>query len=250
MMAQRDVTHLVEDALLECHSVEAMRDILRRLPELPTELRQADRRELDECVLELLGVTDKSQRQELLSVLYHETTKYYRQQRTLEIQGMENRSGKKSRRFSPQDLAEGIWSSLADSEKSPKILDWMGLSYGDMMTVEIPEGKPEALGSTDMFNPNAVIFRRDKKAHQVSYASPEQAALIVELSKLGIDGAIGVPKDSTSCKQCLEQLLTRLTTARERFGQLVSSRTGTQSLQDKTVDLLLRWYIHGKAGDR
>jgi hypothetical protein len=247
MMAQREVTHLVEDALLECHSEEAMREILRKPPEFPKELCQSDRRELDDCMLELIGVTDKNQRQQLLNELYRETTTYYRFQRTQDIQAMEDRSGRKSSRFGPQDLAESIWRSLADAEKGPPILEWIASSWRETMAVEIPEGIPEALGSSDLFNPNAVIFTRDKKVHQVNYASPEQAELVVQLARLGIDGVVKVPKAPYGCKQCLEQLQARLSTAEERFAELVGSRTGSQSLQEKTTSLLLRWYTYGKS---
>lgn len=69
-MTMRDVTHLVEDALLQCHSEEAMREILRKPPELAKELCHEDRRDLDDCVFELFGVTDKKKRQILLEELY------------------------------------------------------------------------------------------------------------------------------------------------------------------------------------
>jgi hypothetical protein len=124
-MTQRDVTHLVDAPMLQCHSEEAMREILRKPLELPRELCQEDRRELDDCVFELIGVTDKRQRQKLLDELYLETTKYYRYQRTQDIQAMENRSGKKGRRLGAQDLADSIWHSLSDAEKGPAVAEWI-----------------------------------------------------------------------------------------------------------------------------
>ena len=141
-MMQREVTHLVEDALLECHSEEAMREILHYPPALSQELYQTDRRELDNCVLELIGVTDKGERQRLLDELYLETAEYYRYQRTQDIQAMEDRSGKKSQRLGPQELAESIWTALSNSEKGPPLLEWLATSCHDTIKVEIPEGKP------------------------------------------------------------------------------------------------------------
>lgn len=206
-----------------------------------------DRRKLDECVLELLGVVDKKQRQKLLDELYRETAEYYRYQRTQDIQAMENRSGKKGRRLGPQDLADSIWHSLPDAEKGPPVAEWIKSFCRDTDMIEIPEGKPEALGAGDMFNPTGVTFKDNKESHQISYASSEQAALVAELAKIDIRGRVAVPKSASTCARCLEQLLARLREAEERFAQLAASRTGTQSLQEKTVTLLMHWYAHGKS---
>src|SRR5262249_3293948 len=192
-MSRRDVTHLVEDALLQCHSSEAMREILAEAPELPRELRQSDRRELDDCVFELIGVKDKQRRDELIDELYIETTNYYRYQRTQDIQAMEDRAGKNAHRFGPQELASSIWHSLPDTEKSQPISDWLKCFNDDRDSVDIPDGEPAALGPTDMFNPNAVIFRSGRDHHEVTYSSPEQAALVAELGKLGVNGRVEVP---------------------------------------------------------
>lgn len=124
-MTQREVTHLVDEAMLQCHSEEAMREILRKPPELAKELCHEDRRDLDDCVFELFGVTDKKKRQILLDDLYRETAEYYRYQRTQDIQAMEDRSGKKGRSLGPQDLAESIWHSLSETEKGPLIIEWI-----------------------------------------------------------------------------------------------------------------------------
>jgi Eco57I restriction-modification methylase len=246
-MSRRDVTHLVEDALLQCHSSEAMREILAEPPELPQELRQSDRRELDDCVFQLIGVKDKQRRDELIDELYIETTNYYRYQRTQDIQAMQDRAGKNAHRFGPQELASSIWHSLPDTEKSQPISDWLKSFNDNRDSVDIPEGEPAALGPTDMFNPNAVIFRSGRDHHEVTYNSSEQAALVAELARLQINGQIEVPRTATDCDTCLEQLVKRVAAAHERFTELAASRTGTQSLQEKTASLLMHWYIHGKS---
>ncbi len=246
-MCGRTVTHLVEDAMLQCHSEEAMRGILRKPSELPRELCQEDRRELDDCVLELIGVTDKKQRQRLLDELYRETAEYYRYVRTQEIQGAENRSGKKGRRLGPQDLAESIWHSLSGAEQGPPVAEWVRSFSRETDMVEIPEGRPEALGVSDMFNPTCVLFKGHKESRQVSYASAEQAALVAELAKMDVRGRVEVPRSASDCAGCLEQLLARLREAEERFTPLAASRTGTQSLQEKTATLLMHWYVHGRS---
>ena len=246
-MMRRDVTHLVEEALLQCHSEEAMREILLNEAKLPAELRQEDRRELDDCVFELIGVTNKQERKKMVDELYRVTTEYYRYQRTQDIQAMENRAGNNGRRFDAQDLAGSIWHSLSESEQGPAVAEWIESAYPKSEAVKIPEGKPEALGAGDMFDPNGVVFKGNKETHHVSYANSEQAALVAALAETGIRGRIEVPKSAADCVRCLEELRIRIKRAEEHFTGLAASRTGTQSLQEKTAALLMHWYIHGRS---
>ena len=246
-ICRRSVTHLVAENMLQCHSAEAMRDILRSPLELPIELCQEDRRELDDCVFELIGVTNKQERKKMVDELYRVTTEYYRYQRTQDIQAMENRAGNKSRRFDAQDLAGSIWQSLSESEQGPAVTEWIESAYPKSEAVTIPEGKPEALGASDMFDPNGVVFKGNKEAHHVSYASPEQAALVAALAEVGIREHIEVPKSAADCDRCLKELRIRIKSAEERFAELAASRTGTQSLQEKTATLLMHWYVHGRS---
>jgi len=58
---------------------------------------------------------------------------------------------------------------------------------------------------------------------------------------------VNVPRTTGDCKNCLVQLESRLAKAQAFFTELAASRTGTQSLQEKTVALLLHWHIHGKS---
>jgi hypothetical protein len=73
--------------------------------------------------------------------------------------------------------------------------------------------------------------------------------LVAELGRLRIHGQVNVPRTTGDCKNCLVQLGSRLAKAQAFFTELAASRTGTQSLQEKTVALLLFWYTHGKANE-
>jgi hypothetical protein len=232
--------------MLDCHSEEVMREILAKPPQLPKELEQADRRELDDCVLELIGVTDSRKREKLLDELYLETTKYYRYQRTQDIQAMEDRAGNHGRRLGAQDLAESIWHSLTEGERGPAVPEWIKSTFRNTEPVEIPEGTAHAHGASDMFHPNAVAFRAGKDTRQVDYSSPEQAALVAELGHLGVHGQVNLPRTPGDCTNCLVQIKSRLAKAEVYLTELAASRTGTQSLQEKTIALLLFWYTHGR----
>ena len=159
---------------------------------------------------------------------------------------MEDRAGKKGRRLGPQDLAESIWHALPDSEKGPPVPEWIKTTWTDNETVHVPEGKPEALGAGDFFNPTAVTFKSSKENHQINYSSPEQAALVADLARLGVRGETAVPKSAATCSECLKQMHDRMSTAQEKFAEVAAQRTGTESLQEKTTALLLHWYVLGK----
>ncbi|MGH9752464.1 MAG: HsdM family class I SAM-dependent methyltransferase, partial [Blastocatellia bacterium] len=90
-MQKREVTHLVEEAFLKCHTAEEVREAANLPLGLPLELQQTDRRALDDAVFELLGVTDPQQRAELIDRLYREVAMHFRAVRIVEVQKMEQR---------------------------------------------------------------------------------------------------------------------------------------------------------------
>jgi hypothetical protein len=244
-LTQREVTHLVEEEFLDCHTSERLRGLLKKPLPLPKELQQADRQELDDSVLELIGVTNPQERRRLLEELYAQTVGYYRYLRTQDIQSMENRAGGQ-RRLTAEDIAASIWDSLTDDDKGPPLSDWLKTLKADRRTVNIPDGKAKALGNGHMFSPAGVDFVQGKTIHQETYAHPAQAALVALLANLEIRGQIQVPADEAACAEWEEAIKRRLTDARNRFDDLAGSRTGTQTLREASAGLLLQWFLHGR----
>ncbi len=245
-MGDRPVTHLVEDALLECHSSERLREILASPPTLPKELQQEDRRELDDAVLELMGVSNPKERKTLLDELYLETTLYYRYLRTQDIQSMENRATGKQRKLTAEDIAASIWDSLDAADQGPRLVDWLAERQVTTSAVQIPDGKAKALGRGHMFSSSAVEFAQGKSLHQEEYAGPGQAALVATLANLDIRGSVEVPADDATCKQWRKDIEARLKAASERLDELAATRTGDHSLREGVVGLLKHWYVVGK----
>jgi hypothetical protein len=244
----RAVGHLVESALMDCHTADEVMKAARTPLVLSEELRQPDRRELDDAVLELIGVESASDRAALLEELYRETASHYRRIRIVEVQKMEQRAGGRARRFSPQDLAVSIWDSLSEDEKGPPVNEWLLQKPGRTESVTIPEGRPFAFGPDHMLHPCGVDFKVAKHTTQMDYASPEQAALVTRLALLDVRGEVRVPADAKVCRRILHELQARLAAAEGRFAEVAASRTGTERLQHRTAELLMQWYIHGRAG--
>src|SRR2546422_11158225 len=130
---------------------------------------------------------------------------------------MEARAGNHGRLWGAKDLAESIWHSLAADERGPAIPEWIKSTCRNTEPVEIPEGTPHAHGASDMFHPNAVGFRAGKDARQVDYSSPEQAALVAVLGRLGTHGQATVPRTAVDCTNCLVQIESRLAKAHAFF---------------------------------
>ena len=69
-LARRESGRLVEEQLMDCHSPQRARNLAAGPLVLPKELQQPDRRELDDAVFEMLGVSDFAPRRELIDRLY------------------------------------------------------------------------------------------------------------------------------------------------------------------------------------
>lgn len=243
-MTKRKVTHLVDQAMLECHSEEHMRELLTKPYELPMELQREDRRELDEAVFELLGIKEKRTRAKLLKEIYETTTEYYRYQRTQDMQAMEDRAGASRKRIGALDLAASAWDSLAKELKDHSLLVTMKSWPGDRQTINIPEGKGRALGSGHMFEPSTVIFSVGKDKKQVSYESAEQTELVELLAQLDSRGKVEVPHEAVTCKDWKQKIQEQLKQIENQCEKLTGSRTGNEKLQEQGVSLLRQWFIH------
>ena len=91
-MGKREVGRLVEEQLMDCHTPERAGRLAAGPLVLSNELQQPDRRDLDDAVLELLGVSDPTERDELIGRLYEATARHFREIRVVEIEKMEQRA--------------------------------------------------------------------------------------------------------------------------------------------------------------
>jgi len=245
-MQKREIGHLVEESLMDCHDPDHARDLTSRPIAFSRELLQEDRRQLDDAVLELLGIKDANERSILLDELYQETAAHFRQIRLVEIQKQEQRAGAGSRRLTAEDLAVSIWDSLEAKEKTPRLREWLVTLPGPRVLAMIPPGKAKAMGADHLYEPFDVTFTEGKQSEHLTYASTEQAELVALLANLEIRGDVSVPQTPEACKNWAKEIQARIKGARERFESLSGSRTGTHSLQDQTTAMLIQWFIHGR----
>jgi methylase of polypeptide subunit release factors len=245
-MQRREVGRLVEEQLMECHSPERARKIAAGPMVISDELRQEDRAALDDAVFELLGVTKAAQRKQLVQALHEETALHFRAIRVVEIQKMRQRSTTAERRLNVQDLAADCWDAAGLDDARP-LVEWIQSQPGATRAVNIPEERPAILSPSPMFDPNTVYFGNERLKTR-DYASRGQAELVTRLANLGVEGPITVPEEPDSCFKLLDALEHRVRKARERFVVTASSRVGSnEKLQEQVVELLLRWFVGGRA---
>ncbi len=244
-LQRRKSGHMVEQDFLDCHSVEAVRMLARKPLELPDELRQSDRRELDDAVFELLGESAPARRRELVDRLYEETARHYRQIRIVEVQKMVQRRGGQTNNFTHADLAEEIWVGLEAAIKKP-LAEWVAERSKPGQIVSIPEGAPRFPGEADFFDRDAVFFGTGKEAVKLKLPSPFHAKLVFRLAALDVRGRIVLPATPEEAGKILASLNDHIAKTQHRLQELAARRTGNERIRTKVCDLLRLWFVHGR----
>jgi hypothetical protein len=244
-LKERNIGFLVEEELSGVHSPERAQAIATQPIHLSQELRQEDRRTLDDAVFELLGVSDGARRNALVNRLYEETARHFRQIRVVEIQKMEQRTKTAARRFTAEELAADAWDAIYLKD-SPPIAQFLSSQTGSKVLVAVPaEGAPRLVDENSMFDREVVFFGTGRKAGRIVCASRAQAELVRRLASLGVREDVAVPAGEAPCRELLATIETQLETARNEFDILASSRTSNEKLRDEIVDLMMHWMIHG-----
>lgn len=243
-MSRRAVGRLVEEQLMDCHTPERARRIAAGPLVLSDELHQRDRRDLDDAVFELLGVSDPKERDELIGRLYEAVAQHFREIRVVEIEKMQQRAKSNSQRFSVHDLAADIWDA-AELEDATPLGEWVGQYRESNGLVDIPEERPAVLSPSPMFDPDTVYFGKSRKSH-VDCPSHAQAEVIVRLADLGVSGRVKLPADTGPCFKLLDRLNVRMDKALGQFRELAASRTSDERVREQLIEVLQRWFILGR----
>ena len=247
-MTRREVGRLIEEQLMDCHSPERARRIADGPLVLSNELQEADRRDLDDAVFELLGVSTPEERRALIDRLYEATARHFRDIRVVEIEKMEQRAKSDHRRFTVHDLAADVWDA-AELEDAVPLGEWIGQRTESDSVVIIPQERPAKLANNPMFAPNAVYFGKAHKSY-MDCQSRGQAELVVRLANLGIDGEVKLPAKLDACFRLLVRVEERLEKARARFRELAESRTGDERVQRQLMEVVERWFVLGREAAR
>jgi methylase of polypeptide subunit release factors len=245
-MMRRTVGGLVDESLMECHSYRRALELASRSLELSEELRQPDRRELDDAVFELLGVEDEVERRALVDRLHEETASHFRAIRVTEIQKMEDRAKGGKKEFTTEEQAADAWDAVDLTDLTP-LSDWVR-NHAEAPTREIviPDERPVDLAVGSMFDHEVVYFGKKRQEHVVC-PSRGTAELLARMANLGVSGPQVLPVEEGSAIRLLEELEQRHETASARLRELVESRTSDPDTQDEVFKVLERWFVLGRS---
>jgi hypothetical protein len=206
-----------------------------------SELNQRDRHELDDAVLELLGISSKVARERWLSGIYTYLAQMFEQTRGKEEKAIANKKRTKSRgAVRPNEVAAQIWEQLQVEHGGllwrydPDVID----RAQPFDTVEVPlEGEPEE--HSTLFHAHSVLFvRNGRTVGALDARSKAQAALIVHLAQQGVRGLVRVPHAREEAERVLERLQRLLMQRDELLRQLIATRTSDNALTEKILDLM------------
>jgi hypothetical protein len=243
-LKERSTLELLEDRLRQCHTAAQVREVASEPLELPAELRQEDRRELDDAVFELLGIADPKRRANLIDRLYRELTLHNRNTRIIEVQKMEQRRKLGADRVSQLELANDAWEHLEPDWQKPLPM-WLRERAFAAKTVELPEGEVRLPASGNFFEANTLFFgKRPGHAHEC--ATRTEAELLYQIAHEGLRGPVSIPSGEEQARKLLAELDHRLVEGRRKLIRLAEERAGTEKLREQVVETLYRWFIQGK----
>jgi hypothetical protein len=226
---------LVEEAFMQCHTAAEVREAAKLPLGLAAELQQPDRRELDDGVFELLGVTSGRRRKELIDRLYYEVASHFRSIRIVEVQKMEQRRhGGSNNKVSQTELALDAWNEADDDLRKP-LAEWLDEQTGRAKVVNLPEGEVRLPAARHFFEATTLFFGKNSGLSHVC-ASRAEAELLAAIACAGLRGPVSVPSAEKKCTALGSLLEARLAAAHARFEELARERAGTDKLREQVVE--------------
>jgi hypothetical protein len=206
----------------------------RKAQNLVEEFDLEDRQELDDAVLEMIGVKGKKERKGLRVKLYEAMTALFREIREVELQVQKNRLAQARRgRTTPRSLAEEIW---VQYDKSKIIGFPEDFIPKDTLceTIELPAGPGKVLN--DLFTPPSLKVG--------SVIIPLQDVERVHFAKAALDagrsGPVSIPHESAICKNILSRYEGYLAEREREFSGLAGEFTADEAIHAKVVRELFR----------
>ncbi len=200
------------------------------------ELGFSDRQQLDDAVLELLGVSNKKERESLRAELYEEVTKLYRQLRVAEREMQRHRSANaRQGRATAQSIAAEIWDSLDTPPDYRTPLDFIP-PRARTQTFALPaEGRTRIIRG-NMFQPDSVQIGDTI----IELGDPARCEFVKQLSHIGINGSVRVPTQPEHCFNALQQHQSYADETNAEFQRLAAAYTSEEQMQERIVKELWR----------
>ena len=213
-----------------------------------TELDMPDRRELDNAVLEMIGVESPQHRQDLIDELYAYLKDFFEATRQKEEKAIINKNTARRReRVRPADIAAQMHKNISENE--PELLRHYDSHFLDKSqpfdTYDLP-ADGEAEPYSDMLVAQAVKFTKGAKTHValIPTITGVQAQLIAFLANMDTRGLVRVPHDEAECSSTLEKYQQFIGNRDERIKGLIQERTSDEDTQEKILVALMSLINH------
>ncbi|MBM3131831.1 MAG: SAM-dependent methyltransferase, partial [Chloroflexi bacterium] len=206
-----------------------------------SELDMPDRRELDDAVLEMMGVDSPEERERLIQELYAYLGEFFELTRQKEEKAIANKNTAKRRGPArPGDIAAQIYKEIA--QKDPALLSDYESAFLDKSkpfdTYDLPaEGEAEKYG--DMLMAHGVRFVKGKKTRIIETKTRAQADLLALVANSGKRGLVRAPHEEAECLRILREYEVFLKKREERIQELIQERTADEDLQGKIREALM-----------
>lgn len=207
-----------------------------------SELTMPDRRELDDAVLEMLGVQPAEKRRELIEELYQYLREFFEWTRQKEEKAIVNKLKAKRRgQASPNEIAGQILAEI--QENHPHLLRRYDPDFLNMTkpfdTFELPtEGMPQE--HRDLYHNQGVIFLKGKKpVATIATCIPGQDPLLILLAESGAYGLVRVPHEPKECSRLLQKYGSFLRQREAAIRELIANRTLDEEMQEKIYQALM-----------
>ena len=218
---------------MKTREIGALVKVDEKGPEPSGELAQADRQELDDATLELLGVSDAEERAALRAALYSEIQTLYREIRRAEVE-MQGHRNQSNRRDAPtaQSLADEIWESL---DAPPAWQRPQAFLDADEPTelYSIEPGKARVKAANLIEGAGVQIGPTFHQTGDLTRASYLEAHAHAQLW-----GEIEVPTDADSAQTALDQWRAMVAANDKLFAAQASARTVDEKLAARIVSEL------------
>jgi len=207
-----------------------------------SELDTADRRQLDDAVLKMIGVKSKKRRNELLDELCGFLREFFEWTRQKEEKAIINKNLSKRRgRLKPADVAAQVFEEIRSSET------WLLQQYDtDFLdkekpfeTYDIPD-EGVARPSSDMFTGNGLVFVKGKRQNtgHVQTRFKVQDDLVTLAVEEGNRGLLRVPHTEAECTKVLNEYRDFIERRDKKLREFVEERTSDEDLQEKILSAL------------
>jgi hypothetical protein len=213
-----------------------------------SELDMSDRRELDDAVLELIGISSANSREDFINELYSYLREYFELTRSKEEKAILNKKRAKRRIANPKEIAMQIYQAIV--EKHADILRHYDSDFLNKAkafdTYDLPaEGTPSP--HTDLFSDTGVLFVKGKKSKVaiIKTKNASQDELIILVANSGQRGFVRIPRDEDECCRLNKEYSKFLRNRERAIQELIEERTSDEEMKEEIHDALMPFILHG-----